>query len=103
MNDIRQENIRKLKILFFNSPTSVNKETSASINTIRNYLDPEHSSTESTATNMSIWIEDLEKRLKSNTKASEELILYWAKNIESKRLSMHDLVHEAKWLLHHCG
>jgi hypothetical protein len=33
---------------------------------------------------------------------TEEKILYWAKQLEHKSLSVHELVENAKWLLEHC-
>lgn len=32
----------------------------------------------------------------------DEKILYWAKQLEHKSLSVHELFENAKWLLEHC-
>ena len=34
---------------------------------------------------------------------NEEKIVYWAKNLEHKSLSLHELVEEGKWLVSHCS
>ena len=35
--------------------------------------------------------------------SNEEKIVYWAKNLEHKSLSLHELVEEGKWLVSHCS
>ena len=39
---------------------------------------------------------------KDQEHTTEEKILYWAKQLEHKSLSVHELVENAKWLLEHC-
>lgn len=46
------------------------------------------------------WKED-ELSLKPVVSERDEKILYWAKQLEHKPLSVHELVENAKWLLDH--
>ncbi len=36
-----------------------------------------------------------------NSNSNDEKILYWAKQLEGKKLSLHELVENATWLVNH--
>lgn len=44
-------------------------------------------------------LHELESKVECLSKIDEEKLLYWAKNLEHKSLSTHELIENAKWLL----